>query len=95
MLAAEARELRASPVVAPAQSTAALQAATERLGEQARLTVQGDRAVLILTGIDSESLRSWLAEARSGARARPIEAQLARGPNGFTGTITVTLLGVP
>lgn len=94
-MAAEARELRASPSVPPAQSTAALQAASARLGERARLAIQADRAVLSVTGIDSESLRSWLAEVRSGARARPIEAQLARGPQGFTGTVTVLMVGAP
>lgn len=94
-LAAEARELRAAPAVPSSQSSAALQSATERLGDRARLTVQGDHAVLSVTGIDGTSLRSWLAETRSGARARPVEAQLARGPNGFTGTITVSLPGTP
>lgn len=94
-LAAEARELRAAPTIPPAQSGAALQAATERLGDEARLTVQGERAVLSVTGIDGESLRSWLVEVRSGARARPIEAQLARGPNGFTGTVTLAIAGAP
>lgn len=94
-LAAEARELRAAPAIPPTQAGAALQAATERLGDEARLTIQADRAVLSVAGVDSESLRSWLAEVRSGARARPIEAQLARGPNGFTGTITLAIVGGP
>lgn len=94
-MAGEARELRASPSIPPAQATAALQAASARLGERAKLVIQGDRAVLSVTGIDSESLRSWLAEARSGARARPVEAQLARTPQGFNGTVTLTIVGAP
>jgi general secretion pathway protein M len=94
-MAAEARELRASPSVPLAQSSAALQAASARLGDRAKLVIQADRAVLSVTGIDSESLRSWLAEVRSGARARPLEAQLARGPQGFTGTVTVMIVGAP
>jgi len=94
-MAAEARDLRASPSVPLAQSTAALQAASSRLGDRAKLSIQADRAVLSLTGIDGESLRSWLAEVRSGARARPLEAQLARGPQGFTGTVTVLIVGAP
>ncbi len=89
-LAAESRELRSAPTIPATQSAAALQTASARLGDKAKLSLQGDRAVLTLEGVDSEPLRSWLAEARSGARARPIEAQLARGPQGFTGTVTVS-----
>ena len=37
------------------------------------------------------ALRAWLTEVRSGARGRPVEAQLARGAKGYSGTITVTL----
>lgn len=94
-MAAEARELRASPSIPPAQATAALQAASARLGDRAKLVIQADRAVLSVTGIDSESLRNWLAEVRSGARARPAEAQLTRTPQGFTGTVTLTIVGAP
>lgn len=94
-MAAETRELRAAPSITAAQSTAALQAASARLGDRARLAIQADRAVLSLNGIESEDLRNWLSEVRSGARARPVEAQLARGPQGFTGTVTVSLGGAP
>jgi len=92
-LAAEARELRATPPVNPAQSMAALKAASERLGDAARLTLQGDRAVLTLAGVGTEQLRGWLAEVRSGARARPIEANLSRGSGGYSGSIIVALGG--
>lgn len=90
-LAAEGRELRNAPAMSAAQSAIVLKAATDRLGERARLSVQGDRAVLTLSNATTEQLRNWLAEARSGAHARPIEAQLSRGPQGFNGTIVVTL----
>lgn len=93
-LAAEARELRNQPPVNPAQSAEALKAATDHLGEAAKLSLQGDRAVLTLNGLGTEALRGWLAEVRSGARARPIEANLTRGANGYAGTIVV-LLGAP
>ena len=56
--------------------------------------MQSDRATLTLvTGVAPEALRAWLTEARSGARARPVEAQLQRGPLGYTGTISLTLGG--
>jgi general secretion pathway protein M len=92
-LAAEARELRATPPVGATQSQAALKAATERLGDKARISVQGERAVLTLNGAGTEQLRSWLAEARLGARARPVEANLARGAAGYSGTIVVAIGG--
>jgi general secretion pathway protein M len=92
-LAAETTELRAAPAVSTAQSGAALKAASDRLGAQGRLVLQGERAVLTLTGANTEQLRGWLAEARSGARARPVEASLTRGPNGYSGTIVVAIGG--
>jgi general secretion pathway protein M len=92
-LAAETSELRAAPAVSAAQSGAALKAASDRLGAQGRLVLQGERAVLTLTGASTEQLRGWLAEARSGARARPVEANLTRGPKGYNGTIVVAIGG--
>jgi general secretion pathway protein M len=94
-LAAEARELRATPPVNAEQSAAALKAASDRLGDKARLSLQGDRAVLTLNGAGTAQLRDWLAEVRSGARARPVEATLSRGNSGYSGTIVVALEGRP
>ncbi|MDP1899160.1 MAG: type II secretion system protein GspM [Rubrivivax sp.] len=92
-LATESAELRATPPVNPEQAAAALKAATERLGDKGRLTMQGDRAVLTLNGAGPTQLRGWLAEARSGARARPVEAKLARGAQGYSGTLVLALGG--
>ena len=94
-LAAEVTELRSTPPVNSEQAAAALRAATERLGEQAKLSLQGDRAVLTLNGVATRQLRDWLAEARSGARARPVEASLLRSGNGFSGTLVVAIGGAP
>jgi general secretion pathway protein M len=92
-LAAEARELRSTPPVDTAQSGAALKAASDRLGNKAQLVLQNDRAVLTLNSVGTEQLRSWLAEVRSGARARPLEANLTRGAGGYSGSIVVALGG--
>ena len=92
-LAAEASELRATPPINPAQAAAALKAASDRLGDKARLALQGERAVLTLNGVGTEQLRGWLAEVRSGARARPVEANLARAAVGYSGTIVVAIGG--
>lgn len=94
-LAAEALELRATPPVHPGQAAAALQAATERLGERARLSLQGERAVLTLNGVSAGALRGWLAEARSGARGRPVEANLVRSAPGYSGTLVLAIGGAP
>lgn len=94
-LAAETAELRATPPVNNEQAQAALKAATDRLGDKAKLSLQGDRAVLTLNGAGTEALRGWLAEARSGARARPLEASLMRSGSGYSGTLVVAIGGAP
>jgi len=93
-LAQEAAELRGIAPVPAAQAAQALQAASEHLGKDARLTITGDRAVLNVNGISSEALQAWLGEVRSAARARPVEAQLQRGPKGYAGSITLSIAGV-
>ena len=94
-LAAESRELRGTAPVSPSQAAAALKAATDRLGDAGKITLLGDRATLTLNGANPEALRAWLSEARNAARARPVEAQLVRGPKGYSGSIAVNLAGAP
>lgn len=89
--AQEARLLRAAPAVPPAQAQAALTASVEQLGPAARLNLSGDRAVVTLNGIAPDKLQAWLGVVRSAARARPVEAQLTRGPQGYAGTLVLTL----
>jgi general secretion pathway protein M len=90
-LAAESQGLRGVAAVSQAQAAAALKAATDRLGDKGRLSMQGDRASLTLNGVSPEALRGWLLEARGAARVRPTEAQLSRGAQGYSGTIVVSL----
>lgn len=92
-MATEARDLRGAAPVPATQAAQALKSATERLGDKGKLAVMGDRATLTLSGVTGEALRAWLTEARSGARARPVEAQLTRGPQGYAGTLVVSLGG--
>lgn len=91
--AQEANALRKAPSVPPAQAQAALTASVEHLGPVARLNLTGDRAVITLNGIAPQALQAWLGEVRSAARARPVEAQLTRGPKGFSGSLVLTLGG--
>ena len=94
-LATEARELRGTPAFSTEQSAAALKSASDRLGSKGRLSLQGERAVLTLNGASSSQLREWLVEARAGARARPIEAQLSRNAQGYSGSVVLSLGGTP
>jgi general secretion pathway protein M len=92
-LAAEVQQLRDAPALSPQQASDALHAASAQLGSSARLSLQGDRAVLTLQGASPSQLREWLAQARSAARARPLEMQLTRGAQGLHGNIVLALGG--
>lgn len=94
-MADEVKTLRSVAPVSPTHAAAALRAATARLGEQARLSLQGDRASVTFTSVDAEDLRDWLGEVRSAARARPVEASLSRVGEGYSGTVVVILGGGP
>lgn len=91
-LAAEAKVLRAMPPMPAPQAQAALTAAAQRLGDKARLSLQGERAVLQLSHLSGEQLAAWLAEVRISARVRAVEAQLTRTPQGdYTGSLVLAL----
>ena len=91
-LASEAQALRAVAPVPMAQAQAALTAAAGRLGSVAKLSLQGDRAVVTLQGISGEQLGAWLGEARAGARARVVEASLSQTTPGlYDGSMTLAL----
>jgi general secretion pathway protein M len=92
-MAAEVRDLRNTTPVAAAQAGLAIKAAAERHGDKMRLSLQADRALVTLQNASPEQLRALLVEARAAARARPVEAQLTRGPTGFSGTLVFNLGG--
>ena len=90
-MAAEVRELRNTTPIPAAQAGVAMKAAAERHGDKVRLTLQAERALITFTNASPEQVRALLVEARSAARARPLEAQLSRGANGFNGTLVLSL----
>ena len=90
-LAGESKELRGTPKVAPVQAGAALKSATDAMGAAGRVVVAGDRATLTVTNANGEQLRRWLVDARSTARARPVEATLSRGAGGYSGNVIVAM----
>ena len=87
----EAGQLRALPPVPPSVAGQVLKSATDELGGKAKIALQGDRATLSVTGINGEELRKWLLQARGGARARPVEANLVRAGDGYNGTLVVAI----
>ena len=93
LAANEMETLRSASPVPTEQAVIALRAATASLGDKAKLNVQGDRATMTFAGIPSDALRAWLGEARSAARARPLEAQMVKAASGYTGSITVGIGG--
>lgn len=90
-LAAEAQALRRQPALPAGQAEAALRAATDRLGPAARLTLSGDRVTVSFTGVEPGALLAWLNDVRGAARARPVDAQLTRSGNGYSGAIVLAL----
>ena len=92
-LAGEAATLRALPPVGGLQAQSALKAATDALGGAGRLQLGGDRATVTFINATGTQVRDWLAEARSAARTRPIEANLTRGAQGYSGTVIVQMPG--
>lgn len=91
--AAESERLRGAPKISASQAAQALRDSSARLGDKGRLQIVGDRATLTLKDTSAEQLQQWLAEARSAARARPVELRLTRGPQGHSGTVVVALPG--
>ncbi len=90
--AAEVQTLRLRPPVPPVQAEAALQAATERLGQSGRLMMQGDRATLNANGVSGEALAMWLDEIRAAARAKPVEVNLTQNePGRYSGTVILAV----
>ena len=90
-ISTEAKLLRALPPVSESVAEQVLKSATDDLGGKAKLSVQGNRATLTVTGINGEDLRKWLIQARGGARARPVEATLTRAGDGYNGTLVVAI----
>lgn len=90
--ALEVQTLRQRPPVPPVQAAAALQAATERLGQAGRLMIQGDRATLTANAVSGDALAGWLDEIRAAARAKPVEVALTQTePGRYSGTVILAL----
>ena len=95
-LRAEAQQLQSAPNPARGDTVGALRTTlAQRLGNTAQLNVVGDRATVTLKGAPAGALGQWLAQARSNARAAPIEARLARSAATSANTAAPATLGNP
>ena len=90
-LAGEARELRELAPIPREQAVDAVKAATERLADKARLTIQGDRLSVNFTGIGPQALQQWLQEVRAQAQARPVQATLNRSGGSLSGSVVLAV----
>ena len=78
-LQAQAHALQKLPrMTQPAALKALQNVTTELLGTHAKLTTTGDRCTVTLTQVTPEALAQWLTQARTQARAVPVEAKLQR-----------------
>ena len=76
---AQAQTLQKSTRIKPNEAASLLQkAASEVLGNGARLNTEGTRATLTVNGVSADSLAQFLALARIQSQAMPIEAHLQK-----------------
>ena len=76
---AQAQTLQKSPRIKSNEAASLLQnAASEVLGNGARLNIEGTRATLTLSGVSADSLTQFVALARTQSQTMPIEAHLQK-----------------
>ncbi|HSH90480.1 MAG TPA: type II secretion system protein GspM [Ramlibacter sp.] len=92
-LQAQAQALQSQPKQSHEEASRLLELSVRQgLGTTARMTIQGERVTLTLTGTTPEALAQWLTQARVNARALPGEARLYRNSGGlWEGTLMLTL----
>jgi general secretion pathway protein M len=92
-LQAQAKALQSQPKQTYDEASRQLELSVRQgLGTSARLSIQGERATVTLTGTAPDALAQWLAQARANARAIPAEAHLVRNGTGmWEGNVVLTL----
>jgi len=92
-LQAQAQALQSQPKQSHEEASRLLELSVRQgLGTTARMTIQGERVTLTLTGTTPDALAQWLTQARVNARALPSEARLYRNSGGlWEGTLVLTL----
>lgn len=95
-LQSEAQALQKLPRIPASTALQALQRSTqELLGTHAQLQISGERCTVTLKDVAPQELAAWLAQARSQARAIPVEAHWQRSAANaaptWSGTVVLTL----
>ncbi|WP_395687449.1 type II secretion system protein GspM [Caenimonas koreensis] len=92
-LQAQAKALQSQPKAGYDEALRLLELSVrERLGTTGRLSLQGERATITLTGTAPDTVAQWLAQARVNARALPSDVRINRNAAGqWEGTVVFTL----
>ena len=78
-LQAQARSLQPPNPISHSESAAWLEKNLAELGPNAKVSLQGERATLIVDAAPAEALARWISLARDRALAMPVQAQLQKG----------------
>ncbi|MCZ2497276.1 type II secretion system protein M [Xylophilus sp. Kf1] len=79
-LQTEARQLAAQPRLGREAGLRALRESVAALGAGAQMQTSGERAVVTLQAVPAVAVANWLGQARTDARAIPVEVRLVRSP---------------
>lgn len=92
-LQAQAQSLQALPRQSHEEALRLLELAIrQQFGAAARYSIANERVTVSLSGVRSDALAQWLAQARVNARALPVEARLQRNAAGlWDGTLVLAL----
>jgi general secretion pathway protein M len=98
-LQAQVRELKDRPPMSAEAARRALESSvSQRFGQRAQLSPNGNQFTLTLKSVSAEALAQWLTQARINAHSHIVEARLIRTPTGLSqdswdGTLLVDLPG--
>ncbi len=87
-LKAQAQDLQKPKSMTRSESIQWLQSNVDDLGPDAKVSLQGDRALLSLHAAPAEALAYWITSAREHALAAPVQAQLQQNTAQATKTHT-------
>lgn len=79
-LQAEARQLAAQPKIGRDAALRGLRESVAALGTGAQMQSSGERAIVTLQNVPAATVAAWLGQARTDARAIPVEVRLVRSP---------------
>ena len=95
-LQAQAQALQSASKLSPEVARKALEESVQtKLGESGKLQWLGERAQVQLTNVPAHVLAQWLAQARTDARALPVQASLSRGEGTDASWSGQLILGLP